>query len=606
VPSSADFRRRGSLAGFLDLVERLGNKLPDPIILFVVGMVVVWCLSLGLSFVNFTELDPGQPQLNQRIKVKNMLSPDELANLLSSMVVTYVNFPPLGVVLVALLGVGVAEHAGFINAVLKSILDVTPRPLLTPFVIFVAIISHTAADAGFVLVIPVAGLMFHAAGRHPLAGIAAAFAGVSGGFSANLLPSGIDPLLAGLTAVGASVIDQSRGVNPLCNWYFTASSSFLIIAIGWMITDLLVEPRLRQTPIDEDAEVSTIENLSSSDRRAMWCGLLAMALGLAGLFLWALPANSALRDELGSLTSTRNSVSGIGFSARLIDEGLQLDQVDPGKAAAAAKLQRGDIIRRVNEKPVREFLRGRPIAGAFEPATPYLIEYSRDGETGHAIFISALISGAPLMGAIVPVVFLLFVLAGIVHGYVSGRFRTHRDVIKGMSKSMESMAYYLVLVFFVSMFIFVFTKSNIGLLLAVKGANLLQHQPASIIVVGVILISACVNLLIGSASAKWAMLSPIFVPMLMMLGISPEFTQAAYRVGDSTTNIITPLMPYFPLVVVYGQRYLKATGIGTLASIMLPYSVSLLMGWTLFLLIYWQLGIPLGIEGAYEYLNPQN
>jgi aminobenzoyl-glutamate transport protein len=602
VTNPAVSRKRSLLIRFLDAIEWLGNRLPDPVVLFVIGMMIVWGLSWWLSTMTFTELDPN---LKRPIEIKNMLSLSQLAGLLSSMIFTYVNFPPLGIVLVALLGVGVAEHAGFINAVLKSILDVTPRLLLTPFVIFVAVISHTAADAGYVLVVPIAGLMFHAAGRHPLAGIAAAFAGVAGGFSANFIPSGIDPMLAGLTAVGAGVVEPGREVNALCNWYFTAASSFLVIGIGWAITDLLIEPKLKSTPIDNDAVISNIETLSSTERQAMYWGLLTMAMGLFALFLWAYPKDSALRDKLQSLTSNKNSVSELGFFAKLGDGGIEVQEVKPKSPAEAAKLQSGDMIRTVNEKSAVEFLNSRKPESAFTAAVPHLIEFTRDGQSKHAIFTPGLIPGAPLISSMVPLIFLLFVFPGIVHGYVSGKFKNHRDVIKGMSKSMESMAYYLVLVFFVAMFIYIFTTSNIGMLLAVKGANMLKNQPPSIIIIGIILITAGVNLLIGSASAKWAMLSPIFVPMLMILGISPEFTQAAYRVGDSTTNIITPLMPYFPLVVVYGQRYVKSTGIGTLTSMMLPYSICFLVGWSVFLLIYWQLGIPLGVQAGYEYAAPK-
>jgi aminobenzoyl-glutamate transport protein len=207
------------------------------------------------------------------------------------------------------------------------------------------------------------------------------------------------------------------------------------------------------------------------------------------------------------------------------------------------------------------------------------------------------IKAAPLMGAIVPLIFLLFIVPGIVHGYISGRFKSHRDVIKGMSSTMSTMGYYLVMAFFASLFIYAFNKSHLGQLLAVKGAGVLKslELPAQFTIVGIILLCAFVNLVVGSASAKWYLLAPIFVPMLMQLGISPELTQAAYRVGDSSTNIVTPLMPYFPLVVAFSQRYVKKTGIGTLISLMLPYSLAFLVLWTAFLLIYWGIGLPLGI-----------
>jgi aminobenzoyl-glutamate transport protein len=499
----------------LDGLERLGNLLPDPAVLFVLGLFATWILSFLLSGVEYADIDPrtGDP-----IRVVNQLTGAALAGFLAEMVTSFTSFPPLGVVLVALLGVGVAEHSGFINACLKGLLRFTPRALLTPMLILVAIVSHTAADAGYVLVIPLGGVIFYAAGRHPLAGIGAAFAGVSGGFSANFIPSGIDPLLAGLTESGVSVLDLERSVNPLCNIYFTAASCLVIILLGWYLTDRVIEPRLRRAAVDGDpAEMPKMEELSRREYAGMAAGLAVMVVGLLGLLWWCLPVDSALRAPDGSLTSMR-------------------------------------------------------------PA-------------------------APLMDAIVPLIFLLFLLPGIVHGYVSGRFKSHRDVVQGMSKSMGTMAYYLVLVFFAALFIAAFRDSNLGALTALKGAAFLKDlgAPEPVTIVGIILLSALVNLLVGSASAKWALLAPIFVPMLMTLGISPELTQAAYRVGDSTTNIITPMMPYFPLVVVFCQRYVRNSGIGTLVSLMLPYSVAFIAVWTVFLLAYWQLGIPLGLQAPYVY-----
>jgi len=502
----------------LDTLERVGNKLPDPAVLFLFGLILTWVLSKMLAGVEFTEVNPstGEP-----VRVIDQLTGERLANFLATMVKAFVEFPPLGVVLVALLGVGVAEHSGFINACLKSMLGVTPRSLLTPMLLLVAIVSHTAADAGYVLVIPLGGVIFYAAGRHPLAGIAAAFAGVSGGFSANFIPSGIDPLLAGLTQTGAAVLDPGREVNPLCNLYFTGASSLLIILVGWYLTDRVIEPRLTATRVDGDpAEMPKMEEVGPAERRGMWAGIFSALVGIALLVLWCLPKESSLRGPDGSLTTAR-------------------------------------------------------------PA-------------------------APLMDAIVPLIFLLFLIPGVVHGYVSGRFKNHRDVIQGMSRSMGTMAYYLVMVFFAALFIKAFGQSNLGALIALKGAAFLKSigAAAPVTITGIILLSASVNLLVGSASAKWALLSPIFVPMLMSLGLSPELTQAAYRVGDSCTNIITPMMPYFPLVVVFCQRYVRGTGIGTLVSLMLPYSLSFLVLWSIFLMIYWQIGIPLGVQAPYTYAPP--
>jgi p-aminobenzoyl-glutamate transporter AbgT len=598
-----ELSNRNLMVRFLDGVEWLGNKLPDPVVLFLIGIGVVWGLSSYLSNISFTELDPRLlPEgIEKPIQIKNMLSGEQFATLLANMVREYVTFAPLGLVLVALLGVGVAEHAGFINALLKSMLDVTPRFLLTPMVIFVAVISHTAADAGYVLVIPLAGVMFYAAGRHPLAGIAAAFAGVSGGFSANFIPSGIDPLLAGLTEVGSNIADPNYKVNPLCNWYFTAASSFLVILVGWLITDYVIEPKLKTTPVDGDPKnIPKIEALTPRDRLAMFSGLATMLLGIGLLVAWSLPGTSSLRDGLGSLTSNSNRKANLGFQLDPAND-FSVINLQEGGVGAAAGLKAGDRIVKVNDKAIADFLGRKEVDEALKGGTTYLVERWRDGETKSLLLTPKAIPGAPLMAAIVPLIFLLFLAPGIVHGYVAGKFKTHRDVIAGMTKAMESMAYYLVLVFFVALFIYVFNNSNIGVLLAVKGANALEGQHPIIIILGIILLTGLVNLLVGSASAKWAMLAPIFVPMLMLLNISPELAQAAYRVGDSTTNIITPLLPYFPLVVIFAQRYYKQAGIGTLTSLMLPYSICFLISWALFLILYWQLGVPLGIDAGYQY-----
>lgn len=519
--------RRGLVLRFLNAIEWLGNKLPDPAVLFVIGIVAVWLLSAVFSRFQFTETLPGS---STPIEITNLLTLEKFAAFLASMTENFVGFHPLGVVLVAMLGVGVAEHSGFINAVLKTLLRFTPRILLTPTVILVAAISHTAADAGYVLVIPLAGVIFYAAGRHPLAGIAAGFAGVSGGFSANFIPSGIDPLLAGLTTEGTKLVDREYIVNPLCNWYFTSASTLLIVLLGWAVTDWIVEPKVRGTPVDGDPEsMPQMPELHTRDWLGMVCGIISIALCAALLAWWALAEDSALQAQ--------------------------------------------------------------------PPAGESWDLYMR---------LTSLRPPARLMSSIVPLIFIFFVVPGLVHGFVSGTFKSHRDAIKGMSKAMESMGYYLVLVFFAALFIAAFAESGLGTLLALKGADFLKsiNAPPPVTIAGIILLSAVVNLLVGSASAKWAMLAPIFVPMLMLLGISPELTQAAYRVGDSTTNIITPMMPYFPLVVVFSQRYVKETGIGTVTSMMLPYSFCFLIGWTLFLFAYWMTGLPLGIQGGYEYSLP--
>ncbi len=515
-PNSAA-SRPGLVNRLLGSIERIGNKLPDPAMLFLLSLFIVWGLSALLAPVEFADIDPrsGEP-----IRVINLLTGTALASFLSNMVTIFTSFAPLGVVLVAMLGVGVADEAGYFNTSIKLLLGKTSTALLTPVVILVGLISHSAVDAGYVLVIPLGGIIFYAAGRHPLAGIAAAFAGVSGGFSANPVPSALDPLLQGFTQPAAQLIDPSVLVNPLNNYFFTSASSILIILLGWFVTDRIIEPRLNAaTPVDSDAEEQPdMGYIDPREKKAFWWGTIVLVLGLVVLTLTLLPADSPFRDANGSLNS---------FSA-------------------------------------------------------------------------------PIMQSIVPLIFLLFLIPGVVYGIVAGVFKKSKDMVDAMTKAMQGMGYYIVMAFFCALFVHAFGASNIGALLAVKGAAALQalSLPGGVTVVGIIFLTAFVNLFVGSASAKWALLAPIFVPVLMQVGISPDLTQAAYRVGDSSSNIITPLMPYFPLVVVYCQRYVKSTGIGTLTSLMIPYSVAFLVAWSAFLLLYWMVGIPLGLSASYAYPAP--
>ena len=336
---------QGFINRALNRIEVVGNKLPDPSMLFLISLIVVWILSWLMSGIEFSEIDPrsGVP-----IVINNLLAGDAMATFLSQMVTIFTGFAPLGVVLVAMLGVGVADEAGYFNTSIKMTLSWTPKALMTPMVVFVGLISHSAIDAGYVLVIPLGGIIFYAVGRHPIAGIAAAFAGVSGGFSANPIPGALDPLLQGFTQPAAQIIDPSVLVNPLGNYFFTGISSILIVALGWAITDLIVEPRLnRTTPIDDDAEGSPqMDTVDPVERKGFIWSTLTLVAGLVVLVLVLLPADSPMRDASGSLNS---------FSA-------------------------------------------------------------------------------PIMQSIVPLIFLLFLIPGVVFGYVTGKFRNSKDMVDAMTK----------------------------------------------------------------------------------------------------------------------------------------------------------------------------
>jgi aminobenzoyl-glutamate transport protein len=497
----------------LATVERVGNKLPDPAMLFVFLLVVVWLLSWVLSYVSFEMIDP---RSGEALVINNLLAGPAMTAWLSVLVTNFSHFHPVGVVLVAMLGIGVAEHTGFINTGLRALLGVTAKWLVTPMVILVGIVSHSAVDAGYVLVIPLGGVIFYAAGRHPLAGIAAAFAGVSGGFSANFVPSSLDPLLQGLSQAGARILDPEIVLNPLNNYFFTTVSSVLIVGLGWYLTDKVIEPRLKDVELDGDLEdLPRMHALDPNERKGLRIALLALLAGVVFMVVTAWPADSAWRDANGSLAT----------------------------------------------------------------------------------------GSAPIMASIVSLIFLMFVIPGITYGIAARTIKSSKDVIDGMTKAMHLMAYYLVIMFFIAQFVYAFGQSNLGVLLALQGAAGLKAlaMPAAVTLVGIVFLTAFINLFVGSATGKWGLLAPIFIPMLMTLGISPDLTQAAYRVGDSSTNIITPLMPYFPLVVVYCQRYVTTTGIGTLTAMMLPYSVTFIICWTAFLVVYYLLGFPLGIGSSYTY-----
>lgn len=557
---------------FLDSIEWLGNRLPDPAILFVWALGITWFASWCLSGVTFTEIDPTTlrspdggltPATPQAIRVINQVDGPSMVAFLTNMVKNFVEFQPLGVVLVSLLGVGVAEHTGFINALIKGLMSITPRRMLTPMLLFVAVLSHSAGDSGYVLVIPLGGIIFATAGRHPVAGIVAAFAGVSGGFSASILPSSLDPLLQGFTQAAAQLLDPTKKVNPLCNYYFTTVSAMMIIAVGWWITDSIVEPRLAASPVDPDAEIQPrLDRLTSNEIKGMIAGVASLALAFGCLALAAAPANSPLRSPVAT-SSTK-----------------------PGALPQQT---------------------GTPKPTISAPASTTATNPSSPASTSPAKAGSLFSSDAPLMKMIVPLIFLFFLIPGTVHGFVSGSVKSHRDIVAGMTKSMGAMSYYLVLAFFAAQFTAAFRDSKVGVLIAVKGAEGLKSLDLlpQVTIVGIILISALLDLIVGSASAKWALLGPIFVPMLMSVGIAPELTQAAYRVGDSCMNIITPLMPYFPLVVLYCQRYVRKTGIGSLISLMLPYSMMFMMCWIVLLLTFWGFGWPLGLDASYTYQLPQ-
>ena len=511
--------------GFLGWIERTGNRLPDPVFIFLwlIGALIavsVLASLLGWSAIHPAEMDE-ETGARKIISATSLVSAENIARLWVEMPTTFTHFHPLGYVLVVMLGAGVAERAGLFGTAMRGGVRNAPRWLLTPIVAFVAMMGNLAADAAYVVLIPLAGVIFAAAGRHPIAGIAAAFAGVSGGFSANLLPGQLDALLFGITEAAIEAVFGEWQANIAGNWFFIAAMLVLFLPVIWYVTDRVIEPRLGRYvapgaaertaaghPGEDVADEAADTPLSGAERKGL------RRAGLAALLVVGLWAFFAL-----------------GPGTPLIDE----------TATPEARL------------------------------TP---------------FYRSLVAGF----------FMLFLLSGWAYGKATGAIGNHRDLVKMMSDSMGDLAYYLVLAFAAAHFVAMFGWSNLGLILAVHGADGLRALalPAPLLLATIVLFTALLNLFVGSASAKWALLAPVLVPMLILLGISPEMSTAAYRVGDSATNIITPLMVYFPLILIFCQRWQKDFGIGSLAATMLPYSIALLVA-GLGLVIAWvALDVPLG------------
>lgn len=526
--------------GILGWVERTGNKLPDPVFIFFYLIIALVLFSVvaamsGISAMHPTALDEVTGNA-QRIEAVSLLSPENIQRLWVEMPTTFTHFHPLGYVLVVMLGAGVAERSGFFAAGMSKAVKSAPKTMLTPVVALVAMIGNHAADAGYVVLIPLAGILFAAAGRHPLAGIAAAFAGVSGGFSANISPGQLDALLFGITeeAVAASALDPTWTANIAGNWFFISVMTVVYLPIIWYVTDKIIEPRLG--PWTGGATAGRSADDASPD-----------------------PAG-----ETGELASRGLCHAGL---AALFVVGLWLLMV-------------------------------------FAPGTPLIDEAACEAIADADCSIHAQL--APLYRSLVAAFFLLFLLTGWAYGRATGSIKNHRDLVEMMAESMKDMGYYLVLAFAAAHFVAMFGWSNLGLISAVHGAAAIDSTglPLPIVLGLMVVFTGLLNLFVGSASAKWALLAPILVPMLMLLGISPEGATAAYRVGDSATNIITPLMVYFPLILVFAQRWQKDFGLGSLTAMMLPYSIWLMVSGTVLIVLWFYLGIPLGPDAPVAYVMP--
>ncbi|NEU31833.1 AbgT family transporter [bacterium LRH843] len=493
----------------LNFIEEKGNKLPHPVTIFIfftfLVIIVSHILYLMGTSVSFEGVNNETKQIEMlTVAAVSLLVPEGIAHMFSSVVTNFTSFVALGPVLVAMLGVGVAEKSGYISALMTNTVTKAPKKLVTPIVVFMGVMSNVAASVGYVVLVPLGAIIFLGFKRHPLAGLSAAFAGVAGGYSANLFLGTNDPLLSGITTEAANILNASYIVNPTDNWFFMFASTFLIVIIGTFVTDKLIEPKLGkyvpENPIEHRNTVSTLE------KKGLFWANVAILMTIIAIALLVLPENGVLRGEGGSIIKS------------------------------------------------------------------------------------------PFMSSIIFLMMVIFLIPGIIYGLVTKSIRNDKDVANLMTASLETMAGFILLIFFAAQFVALFNYTNLGTIIAVNGAGFLQaiHLDGAPLLVALILITTIINLFIAADSAKWAIMAPVFVPMFMQMGISPEVTQVAYRIGDSSTNIISPLMPFFPLVVAFAQRYGKENGVGTVISLMLPYSILILICWTIFFVIWYVLGIPIG------------
>ena len=487
-------------------IERFGNKLPHPVYIFIILTVVVFVVSALCRNVVFPHPNTGEEQV-----ISNLMSKDGLTWLMESMVTNFVTFSPLGMTLVAMLGIGIAEETGLVTAVIKRSIAGAPRVLVTAIVLFVGIMGSIAGSATFVIIPPLGAMVFKGMGRHPIAGLASGFAGVAAGLSANLLLTQTDVLLAGITETAAQIYDPDYLVNPSVNWYFMAASTIVLTLVGTLVVDKIVEPRLGEyNPADADGGSDTqdehLKVVTEDEKAGMkWAGI-AVLVYIAVVLIGVLPKNGILRGEDGAVLQS------------------------------------------------------------------------------------------PFMSGMIPIMTIFFLVAGLAYGIRTKSIKKSSDVVTYWGKSMSGLAGFVVLCFFAGQFVNAFSKSNLGLYLSVKGSEFLAETNLTGVplIVVFILITMLINFMIGSASAKWALMAPIFVPMFMKIGFTPEFTQAAFRIADSVTNSISPLEPFMPFIIITAMKYDKKSGLGSIIATMLPLALAFAVAWTLLILVWYALNLPLG------------
>ena len=509
-------QKRGGFLRFLDKVEIIGNRLPQPITLFAMLAIFIILLSgIGSAFewsATGELYDQAKGEVTmQTVTVVNLMNIEGVTWMLTNMVNNFVTYAPLGIVLTLFFGIGVADGSGFLAVIIRKIAQSTPKWLVCPVIIFIGVCSNIVSTSATVILVPMAALIFLANGRHPLAGIAAAVGGLTGGYAANVLIGSDDPLLAGISTSAANILDPNYVVSPVCNWYFMFASAFFLAIVGSIVSKKIVEPALGKFDPEQAGEPLAdvdFRDVSPRESKAMRVSLLVLLGMVVILVIMCIPPNSWLRNP----------------------------------------------------------------------------------ETG------SLIVKSTLMSAMIPLLTILFFVPSLIYGFMAGTFTCEKDVVKQINKTFASCVSLITLAFTASQFVKYFNYSKLGTLLAINGANLLSsiNMPRILLLVLFILFVAFLNIFMNSGSAKWVIFAPLFIPMFMKLGISPELTQLVYRVGDSCTNSVTPLNSFLPFMLLMLCKYKKDSGIGTYVSLLLPYSLVFLVCWSIFLVIWLLLGIPIG------------
>ena len=545
-------KRTDESAGFLGWIEKIGNKLPDPFWLFVILSGVVAVTSWLASHAGLSAVDPSS---GEEIRVQNLLTGENLSRMVSDAVENFISFPPLGVILAVMLGVAVAEKAGLLSALVRRmVVRISPK-MLTFMVALAGVTGSVASDAIYVIIIPLGAMAFYAVGRSPIVGAMVAFAASSAGFNASLILNITDLLLAGISTSAAQLVDDAYVVSPLANIFFVIPSAVVLSLIITAVTEFYVDKKAKQL-IDDD-HIDTSELAFDDEAKPDDADTSAASEGEAG-------------------TSASSSSGSSDDSEGASEEDLALSPLEKkGLLWAGIALV--------------AFL-AVYFALLFVPGSPF----ARPDEG----FMQS-----PLIQAIAVPIALAFFLSGLVYGLIVGTVKSASDIPAFMAKGLESLLPMMVLFFAVSQFLAWFQWSNLGSWTAIRGAELLQtwNLPHVLLFAAFVLMVALLNLFITSGSAQWALMAPVVVPMMMYVGIAPEVTQMLFRIGDSPSNIITPMSPYFAVALTFLQKYYKKAGVGTLMSLALPYSVAMCAGGFLFFLVWYFLGIPLGPGAPMSY-----